>query len=627
MRKILILFFSTSLTLTIIAALFATLKQTSTPTAQAAVQFAPPPNHPALSPNGTAPTPTLSTTTMLDFFQPGTQPNHITDTIDSPESCINCHAGYSSQVDQPSENEPWTGWAGSMMAQSGRDPVFYAALDIANADAAFAGEFCLRCHLPKGWLEGRSTTTDGSAMTAVDQEGIQCEVCHRLVDPVTSDENPDRDLTVLAAITSPVTIPGNASLIVDTADYRRGPFDIVADNGFDPHKLAAAALDTLESPYHRDAALCGSCHDISNPLLTWDEPSQSYILNDVNQPFTDTSAMFPVERTYSEWLLSDFNTPQGVALPQFGGNKSSVSTCQDCHMRDVTGVGGAFFGNASNSPVRDDLPLHDLTGANNWVPQIIPQHPAFSATFSTEPYAVERLAALNAGIDRATAMLQNAAELDVALTGTQLMVTVTNNSGHKLPTGYIEGRRMWLQVVAYDADGTLIYSSGAYDAATGVLTEDVDLQLYEAKHGISADLAAQLGVPAGESFHFILNNEILHDNRIPPRGYEFAAFAAAGAAPYTNGSPDPTRYADGQYWDTVSYTLPAEPEVVIVRLLHQVASQEYVEFLRDESPFFGDPGSNGQILYDLWEDNGRSQPTAMAQQTIGLETYLPFLQK
>ena len=293
-------------------------------------------------------------------------------------------------------------------------------------------------------------------------------------------------------------------------------------------------------------------------------------------------------------------------------------------MRDVTGVGAAFFGNATNSPVRDNLPLHDLTGANNWVPQIIPQHPVFSATFNANP---DRLDALNAGIDRATAMLQNAAALNVSLTGTQLTVTVTNNSGHKLPTGYIEGRRMWLQVEAYDADGLLIYSSGAYDAATGVLTEDIDLQMYEAKHGISADLAAQLGVPAGESFHFMLNNEILRDNRIPPRGYTFAAFAANGAAPYSNGSPDPTRYADGQYWDTVSYTLPAEPDLVIVRLLHQVASQEYVEFLRDESPFFGDLSSNGQILYDLWVGNGRSQPTVMAQKAIGLETYLPFVQR
>jgi hypothetical protein len=293
-------------------------------------------------------------------------------------------------------------------------------------------------------------------------------------------------------------------------------------------------------------------------------------------------------------------------------------------MRDVTGIGAAFFGSATNMPERNDLPLHDLTGANNWVPQIIPQHPIFSATFNANP---DRLAALNAGVDRATAMLQNAADLDISLMSTQLMVTVTNNSGHKLPTGYIEGRRMWLQVVAYNAEGTLLYSSGAYDEATGMLTEDGDLQLYEAKHGISADLAAQLGLPAGESFHFMLNNEILNDNRIPPRGYTFAAFEDVGAAPYSNGSPDPSRYADGQYWDTVSYTLPAETKVVFVRLLHQVASQEYIAFLRDESPFLGNANSNGQILYDLWAENGRSQPTIMIEKAIGLETYLPLIQK
>ena len=617
MRKTLTIFFASTVAMLLIWTLFTTMQQ---PTAQASL----PPNHPAI-PEALPASSLLSTTTLLDFFQPGTQPHQITETITPPTLCAGCHSGYSSQVPQPAEYEPWTGWAGSMMAQAGRDPLFYAALDIANADVAFGGDFCLRCHLPRGWLDGRSTPTDGSAMTVEDQEGIQCEVCHRMVDPEYSAENPDRDLTVLAAITSPVAFAGtgNASFIIDTADYRRGPFDVVTDNGFDPHKELSSAQDTLVSPYHQDSAMCGTCHDISNPVYTWDEMSESYVLNDMDQPFTDTSAMFPVERTYSEWLLSDFNTPQGVALPQFGGNKSSVSTCQDCHMRDVTGVGGTVYGNPSGSVERDDLPLHDLTGANNWVPTIIPDHPVFGPTFNNQA----RLDALNAGVERATAMLQNAAELDVVLTGTQLVVTVTNNSGHKLPTGYIEGRRMWLQVEAYDADGLLIYSSGAYDAATGILTEDVDLQIYEAKHGITADVAAQLGLPAGESFHFILNNEILFDNRIPPRGYEYAAFEAAGAAPYTNGDPDPARYADGQYWDTTTYTLPAEPELVIVRLMHQVASKEYIEFLRDNNPFPANPDNNGEIMYELWEENGRSAPTVMVQRALGLEVYLPLVER
>ena len=43
-----------------------------------------------------------------------------------------------------------------MMAQSGRDPLMWAALAVANQDAPNSGETCLRCHLPKGWLEGRS---------------------------------------------------------------------------------------------------------------------------------------------------------------------------------------------------------------------------------------------------------------------------------------------------------------------------------------------------------------------------------------------------------------------------------------------------------------------------------------
>jgi hypothetical protein len=34
-------------------------------------------------------------------------------------------------------------WRGSMMSQSGRDPLMWAALHVANIDAPNAGEFCL----------------------------------------------------------------------------------------------------------------------------------------------------------------------------------------------------------------------------------------------------------------------------------------------------------------------------------------------------------------------------------------------------------------------------------------------------------------------------------------------------
>ena len=68
-------------------------------------------------------------------------------------------------------------------------------------------------------------------------------------------------------------------------------------------------------------------------------------------------------------------------------------------------------------------------------------------------------------------MLENAAEVTATVgDGNQLTVKVVNNSGHKLLSGYAEGRRMWLQIEGYDADGNLIYTSGAYNIATGDLT-------------------------------------------------------------------------------------------------------------------------------------------------------------
>src|SRR5262249_16743140 len=108
-------------------------------------------------------------TTREDFRLPGTQPLSITDPISTPDKCAPCHGNHGSPAVEPLRN-----WQGSMMAQSGRDPLMWAALAVANQDAPHSGETCLRCHLPKGWLEGRSTPEDGSAMTADDRQGVQC---------------------------------------------------------------------------------------------------------------------------------------------------------------------------------------------------------------------------------------------------------------------------------------------------------------------------------------------------------------------------------------------------------------------------------------------------------------------
>ena len=54
-------------------------------------------------------------------------------------------------------------------------------------------------------------------------------------------------------------------MVVDPLDRLRGPFDVVADLGSDPH---APDAETLVSPFHRSSELCGTCHNVRNPVFT-----------------------------------------------------------------------------------------------------------------------------------------------------------------------------------------------------------------------------------------------------------------------------------------------------------------------------------------------------------------------
>ena len=62
---------------------------------------------------------------------------------------------------------------------------------------------------------------------------------------------------------------------------------------------------------------------------------------------------------------------------------------------------------------------------------------------------------------------------------------VTNQTGHKLPTGHAPGRRMWINVQFFDPQDLLIGEIGAYDAADAVLDE-TSTRVYELVTGLDA---------------------------------------------------------------------------------------------------------------------------------------------
>ncbi|RPJ34746.1 MAG: hypothetical protein EHM17_05530, partial [Verrucomicrobiaceae bacterium] len=515
-------------------------------------------------------------TTLRDFDMPGTQPFEAGSEPAPPENCAQCHGNYDPAA------EPYRNWQGSMMAHASLDPLFEANMVIANQDAPDSGDLCLRCHDSSGWMQGRSVPTDGSAMLERDKIGVSCDLCHRMVDPVYKvDLSPARDQQVLADLSFKGTQYGNGMFVLDPDGIVRGPFTDAAA----PHAFRA-------SSFHKSSAFCGTCHDVSNPAFTKDE-NGIYVPNTLDQSVGQVYAHSagPVERTYSEWLHSDYAKPEGVHQPEFAGNKpgGKVSTCQDCHMRDVNAKGC----NLAEAPTRPDMPLHDMTGGSTWIPQII-----------AEKYPNKvNAAAITAGIDRARYMLQNAADLAVEVKSSKLVARVTNQTGHKLPTGYPEGRRIWVNVKFFDAAEQLISESGAYDEETAELSHDPEAKIYEVHPGIGENIAGVVGLPVGPSLHFVLNNKIFADNRIPPRGFKNAEFAGFGGAPVGH------TYEDGQHWDDTEYTIPATAKRAEVRLYYQSTSKEFVEFLKHENV----TNDKGLIMYNLWNLNGKCPPELMAE--------------
>ncbi|MDA1106630.1 MAG: dockerin type I repeat-containing protein [Planctomycetota bacterium] len=541
-------------------------------------------------------------TTAADFYTPGTQPQHknpdFTPIFEGGQ-CVGCHGFYDP------EDAPYETWAASMMALSARDPIWQASVAIANQDAANAGQSCIRCHSPSAFLGNRHTTGTLDEFELNDFDGVNCAFCHRMVNPELGSESAvgyldnfpydaDPDPEVLDPLAAAGDLPAqgartNGAYVVDHGDVRRGPFDDV------PANYHGAPMHF--SPFHSSSAMCGTCHDVSN-INTVKLPDGTWGPDVVGTPHATgfSNDMFPEQRTYSEWLNSQFAV-SGVEFldNRFGGNHPTgvMSTCQDCHMPDQAGGGCIFF---TEPPYdRPDVPQHSFAGANSWVPAAVRTQLGVEA----DDFGITQ-ERVDASIARNVQMLRDASDTELSLQGSQLKVRVTNQSGHKLPTGLAEGRRMWINVKFLAGAGNLLSEHGAYDFSTGTLL-DPSAKQYGARMVTSGAMADAANIPDDTDFHIALLNEVVTDNRIPPRGFTNAAYAAFG------GQPVGVAYADGQFWDDTMYAIPAGATTVVVTVYHQTTTREYAEFLRDANT----TTTHGQTSYDLWVQHGRSAPVDM----------------
>lgn len=518
--------------------------------------------------------------TMRDFHVPGTQMGDVNPAFfETSQNCAMCHGNFDPL------NEPYRPWAGSLMGQAGRDPLFFAQMTNANQDVDNVGYYCMRCHVPMSIVTGHAAEPSGATMDAVDRDGVSCKLCHTMVDPIyRPGVSPPEDQAILAVMADLPQYYGNAMFVLDPNALRRGPYD----DPFSPH-------DAIYSSFLKTSEFCGTCHDVGNVAVTRAaDGTYAYNAFDQPSPTTDPHGQFPLERTYTEWKLSAFASGGVDMGGRFGGAGASVvQTCQDCHMPRFSGQ-GCFFG-----PERPDLARHDFSGSAAWVLEIIGLH------YQNSPEVNQ--AALAAGRQRAISMLERAASLELDQLGPTLHVRVVNETGHKLPTGHIEGRRAWLNLRFFDAAGQLLREFGHYDHQEAELDEQ-GIPVYEMKIGLSPAAAAAVGLPAGETTHMSLADVIVKDTRIPPRGFNNAAYEAAGAPAVA------ADYADGQYWHDAYFSIPAGAARAEATANYQIVTRHYIEALHEGNA----TDAWGQILHDLWLQTDRAPPVAMATAALSI---------
>jgi hypothetical protein len=517
--------------------------------------------------------------TVQDFFVPGTQMGMIAPSVHIPSTtCAGCHSG----IDPA--NEPYATWRGSLMGNAGRDPLFFAQMTLSNQDVTNAGNYCLRCHVPASIISGHAMPPDGSALTADDAEGVGCHLCHTMVDPIYKPGiSPVEDQSILTDLgANKPNHYGNAMFVLDPQGRRRSA-----------RPNPAALHEFILSPFHATGEMCATCHQVGN-VATTRQADGTYRYNAIGQasPTDNPVDMFPLERTYSEWKLSAFANGGVDMQGRFGGvGVSTVSTCQDCHM-PRTSTKLCIVG-----PRRTDARRHEFAGASAQVLDLI------SAYTQSDP-SVDQTA-LSAGRAAAVSMLQRAASLDLAATGPTLRVRVINESGHKLPTGHIEGRRVWANVRFLSAGGQVMREHGAYDAVTQDLDE-ASTTVYEMHVGLSESAAQATGLPAGPTSRMALADTIVKDTRIPPRGFVNSVYEADGC-PVVG-----TTYADGQYWHDGEFAIPPGAARAEVHLYYQNTPREYIDHLRDANT----TNAWGTTLHSLWETTGRGAPIEMVTQTL-----------
>jgi hypothetical protein len=407
---------------------------------------------------------------------------HITEGIDSHGSMLARDGDLEGGSPRYADVSPYGEWSVSMMALSGRDPIFRAQREWeANHRSDCADEItdlCYKCHGAAGQrqlqLDAPGRVFDHAIIFelpdapdgkygSLARDGITCTVCHQMSGK---------------GLGKPASYTGNWTPTAPS-DVQ-GPY--ADDVHVDPMKRALGKTPSGEggrAEVMKSAALCGSCHAAKLP---------------VRKVGSCTDEGFVYEQaTFLEWRNSNYRKNDAFITDE-GKDGATPVTCQGCHMpkeiggkdlvKKIASIEDAEFPTASLEGVDDvhegvdieprkPFSRHQLNGINLFALSMFAQAPRvfgladfdYMSNQYGEPTRLQIATAIAAGRAFAdTAAKLSIGELNVvtdadSTSWLEFSVKVTNKAGHKLPSG-VAFRRAFLEVAIEDALGNALWASG-----------------------------------------------------------------------------------------------------------------------------------------------------------------------
>ena len=467
-------------------------------------------------------------------------------------------------------------------------------------------------------------------------EGARCDNCHE--DSVGASESVSHGRDPLF----------NAALAVTAQDVvgaKRTCLRCHAAAGWRGRRPAMTGV------FNREKRSCNQCHDG---------------VADVDGLLF--SARHSVGTTHSEFAAGEWSRTKVTELPKaIGGNlplKGAVKTmweraealskadrpngvssrnvmCKDCHVRKSTKRGSG-------------KKVTTAVGGNFWMPSVMQYLDSQKSRRKHNRKARWQRANLENRCTHAMQQLKQAAALQIDGN----VLTIWNLTAHKLPTGFVAGRRMWVNTTWYDEDGELIREDGAYELFEVVLEgvpmvvaslvdpADSCSTIFEARLGITAthavalidagvapdmplsfdrqtgrvemtlgELAAGHGEQVQETFHLAINNVVTIDNRIPPFGMRRDVASARNTQPVPSDQYGAPAAGEAyQHFATVDLSPPQGASRAKIRLMYQPTSWEYVQFLYlADKMTAAIPEHPGNALLFTWLETGMAEPYVMAE--------------